>query len=123
MLDERGCRSVVDIGHRRGLGINLRVTPWRGFEILPCKRMDIRIDIVGHPVADACTIRDGLEPIGVGSKESRDIAALAPAHAAHTIFIDKALIDEIIYPGHYIPGITYAEIFYIQGSERFSITC
>src|SRR5882762_5229783 len=65
VLNERRRLRLPDVGDGGGLRVNLRIVPRRRFQVLARERMDVGVDVVRHPVGDACAGRDRLEPRGI----------------------------------------------------------
>ena len=95
VLDERRRRRLLDVGHGRSLGVDRRVGHGVGPQVLDRERRDVGVVVVGRPIGDPRADRDGLERFGRCRQECRDIAALAPTHAADTARVDPALFDQI----------------------------
>src|ERR1035437_1007340 len=75
MLDEGWRRGFPDVCDRRRLGENLGVIPWRCMKVVMGEQCDVRIDVIGHPVADARTDGNCLKAVSVRRKERRNVAA------------------------------------------------
>ena len=50
VLNQRRRLRFVDIRDRRSLLIDLRITPRRGFQILPSERVNVSVNVISHPV-------------------------------------------------------------------------
>ena len=85
--------------------------------------MNVGVDVVRHPVGNAGADRERLEPIRVArGKERRDVATLAPAHAADAILVHQALLHERVDARQHIPRVADAEVAHVQRSERLAVT-
>ena len=123
VLDQRRRLRLLDVGHRRRVGVDLRIVPRRRLQVLPRERVDVGVDVIRHPVRDAGADRDRLEPIGVARRQERgDVAALAPAHAADAIAIDEALLHQRIDAREHVPRVADAEIAHVERSELLAVS-
>ena len=91
VLDQRRRLRLHDVRHRRRLLVDRRVGGRVLAEVLDRERRDVGVVVVGRPVRDAGAHRDRREAVGRRRQERRDVAALAPAHAADARRIDPAL--------------------------------
>src|SRR3974390_5572 len=64
LLDQCGSLSLLDGGDRRGLGVNFRIVPRSGVEILAGERRDVGVYVVSHPIADASAFGNSSEAVG-----------------------------------------------------------
>src|SRR5262249_21427789 len=90
-------------------------------ECLDRERGDVGVVIVGRPVGDAGADGDGGEAVRRGGQEGRDVAPLAPAHAADLGGIDPAELDEVIDAGQHVPGVADAEVADVELPELHTV--
>ena len=122
VLDQRRRVRLLDVGHRRGVRIDLRIVPGRRLQVLPRERMNVGVDVVRHPVGDAGADRDRLEAIGMpGRQERRDVTALAPAHAADAIAIGQPLLHQRVDARQHVPRVADAEIADVERPELLAV--
>lgn len=106
--------GVFDVGHRGGFAVNFRVTPGGGLQILPREGMDIGAHVIGHPVGNTRTYRDGFETVGIRGQKSRNVAILAPAHTAHTVGVHATSGNQKVDTRHDVPHVAYPEVAHIE---------
>ena len=114
--------GLLDGRHRRGLLVDRHVVPRRGLEILPRERIDVRRDVIGHPIRDPGADRNGFEPGRIRGQERRDVPALAPAHRGHFGAVDHALFNQVVNPRHHVPHVPNPEVPNIERSELLAVT-
>src|SRR5262249_50144386 len=90
-------------------------------ECLDRERGDVGVVIVGRPVRDTGADGNGGEAVRRGRQEGRDVAPLAPAHAADLGGIDPPELDEVIDAGKHIPGVADAEAADVELPELLAV--
>jgi len=121
VLDQGGRLRLPDVAHGRGEAVDLRVVHWIVAEIVEREGSDVGVVVVGRPVGDAGAHRDGGETVRGRSEERRDVAALAPAHAAHPPGIHPPLRHQVIHARKHVPGVAHPQVAHVECAEALAV--
>ena len=91
-------------------------------QVLPRERRDVGVHVIGGPVGNARAYRYRFETIAEGCDVRGNVSALAPAHCAHAVLVDKAFRDQRIHSRNHIGIITDAQVPHVQRAEFLAIT-
>ena len=92
-------------------------------KVLPGKRRNVRIHVIGRPVGNPCAHGNRLEAVAEGRDVRRNVAALAPAHRAQAVFVHEPFRDQRIHARNHVRIIANAQVPHIQRPEFLSVTC